>query len=273
MQCLLQLLRGQGASRERSEEEWSATLALAEEERVLPWAAARLRARGDELSPATANRIAQIERDAALAAFYWCSEFKGVECSAFAERKIQVVPLKGPALAERLYGSSALRPSRDLDLLVAKARLDRERRRCWPRADSAPRYHGRLPPCVAATDDRARAALRCGESADAFNFHVAVASLKRAQPAGVSMRERLLWQFAPEDELRFLCLHAARHRYERLGLVLDLALAFDDLTNGASGWRPRDEVSGAEWIAGGWAWRWQRKLQPDLRVGVRFGVA
>ncbi len=267
MECLLELLRGRGFANPCNKEELRAALALAEEEHVLPWAAAQLRARGDELSPAIANQVAEIEREAALAAFYWCSELKGV-LRAFAERGVVVVPLKGPSLAERIYGSAALRPSRDLDLLVAETD--------WARAEEVLSTSEFAPSREA--DDYHRAWQRQTtklelhydvENPLAFNFHVAGA-LQRAQPA--VFQGEACWQFAPEDELLFLCLHAARHRYERLGLVLDLTLAFEKLTNGASDWRPRDEVADLNGLlALGLTMAW--KLQPDLRVGVRFEVA
>src|SRR6185369_1445484 len=43
----------------------------------------------------------------------------------FAAENIETVPLKGPALAHRIYPASGLRPSFDLDLMVAEADLDR----------------------------------------------------------------------------------------------------------------------------------------------------
>ena len=44
--------------------------------------------------------------------------------SRFRDRGIQAVPLRGPALAEQLYGDPTARPCGDLDLLVRKAQLD-----------------------------------------------------------------------------------------------------------------------------------------------------
>ena len=60
----------------------------------------------------------------------------------------------------------------------------------------------------------------------AFNFHTADV-LRRAQPA--VFQGLRCWQLAPDDELLFLCLHGARHAFERMSLILDLSLAFKKL--------------------------------------------
>ena len=124
MQCLLELLRGQGAGRAIEDAEWEPVLALAQAEHVLPWVVARARSRQVPLSPVVANRLNQIEREAAITAFYWSAELQGV-LRAFEQAGLKAVPLKGPFLAERLYGAAALRVSYDLDLLVAKADMAR----------------------------------------------------------------------------------------------------------------------------------------------------
>lgn len=240
MQCLLEILRGQDAGRTIDEAEWEAMLALAEEERVQPWAVARLRSLRDATPPALSSRLHQIERDAAIAAFYWTSVLKGV-LRAFRESKVRAVPLKGPFLAERLYGSAALRISSDLDVLVSKADL--------PRAEAVLAAEGFTP---SVPDDYHRAWCRQTATVElhhdvenplAFNFHVAGA-LERTQPA--AFQGEPCWQLAPEDELLFLCLHGVRHRFERLSLILDLQLAFQKLPATTANWRPRAEVVGLD---------------------------
>jgi hypothetical protein len=261
MQCLLELLRGCGFARAYDQQELQAALALAEEEHVLPWAAAQLRARADTLPPAIRERVAEVERAAAIEGFFWSAELKSV-LHAFAERGIPVVPLKGPSLAGRVYGNAALRPSRDLDLLVARAD--------WARAEAALEGMGFV---AGETDDHHRPWSRQttklelhfdAENPLAFDFRVAGA-LERARPAEFHSEPcRLL---APEDELLYLCLHAARHRYERLSFALDLRLAFEKLAT--EEWQPRAEVAELSGlIALGLAMA--RKLEPHLRVGASF---
>jgi hypothetical protein len=237
IECLLEILRGQSAARTIGAAEWEAALVLAEEEHVLPWTVAGLRLQQIPVPPAIANRLAKVERDAAIAAFYWSSELKGV-LRALSQSDILAVPLKGPFLAERLYGNAALRVSRDLDLLVRKADL--------PRAEAALATIGFIP---GAPDDYHRPWHRRTTTVElhhdvenplAFNFHVEGA-IERARPA-VFQGERC-WQLAPDDELLFLCLHAARHRFELLSLILDLQLAFEKLPGASTAWHLRPEVA------------------------------
>jgi hypothetical protein len=266
MQCLLNLLRGQDTGRAADEAEWAAAFALAEEERVLPWAASCLRSRAAKVPPATEARLGEIERDAAVAAFYWSAELKGV-LRAFAQEAIAVVPLKGPFLAERIYGGAALRPCRDLDLLVSKADLARaegvlaaigfaagaedDYHRPWRRGTTAVELHHDV------------------ENPLALDFHVETA-LRRASPAEFQ-GERCL-KLAPEDELLYLCLHAARHRFERLGLVLDILLGFEHFTGTEAKWNPRPEVAGLDRLLMlGLAMA--RRLRSDVPLTVNGGRA
>ena len=101
MQCLLELLRGQGGDRAIEDAEWETALALAQAEHVLPWVVARARSRQVPLSPAISSRMNEIEREAAITAFYWSAELQGV-LRAFEQAGLKAVPLKGPLLAERL---------------------------------------------------------------------------------------------------------------------------------------------------------------------------
>jgi hypothetical protein len=237
MQCLLELLRRQRVDRAIDEAEWEAALTLAEGEHVLPVAAARMRSQQAAITPAITARLDQIERDAVMAAFYWNSELKGV-LRALGQRDIRAVPLKGPFLAERLYGETALRVSRDLDLLVAGVDLRRaeavltaigfvsgerdDYHRAWDRGTTRVELHYDV------------------ENPLAFDFDVESALL-RVRPS--VFQGEVCWQLAPEDELLFLCVHAARHRFERLSLIVDLQLAFEKLTPTAEGWQLRPEVA------------------------------
>jgi hypothetical protein len=257
MGLLLSVLRGQGVP-QATDAEWGALLTLAEGERVLPSVAARLRQSGDVLPASVAERLAASERDAAIAAFYWTAQLKQVLHSLSAE-EIETVALKGPMLAERLYGNAALRVCRDLDLLVARRDVDRAER-----VLAAAGYELGEP------DDYHRPWHRQGATVElhydvenplAFDFHVEGA-LKRSQL--VEFHGKPCRIFTPEDELLYLCLHAARHRYDRMSVILDLQLAFERLPGSTAEWTPRPGVSGldpllalglamAQWLAPGFA--------------------
>jgi len=258
MQCLLELLRGQALDRTIDEAEWDAALTLAAEERVLPWTAARLRSRQVALTPGIQGRLEKIERDAAIGAFCRSSELKGV-LAAFDRSSIRILLLKGPSLAERLYGETALRFSRDLDLLVSKADLTR--------AESILTAVGFVPDAY--PDDyhrrwhREAAVVELHHEVEnplAFDFDVESA-IRRAHPA--VFQGQPYWHLAPEDELLFLCLHAVRHCFQRLSLILDLQLAFEKLAGNADGWHPRPGVDGLSGLLTlGLAM--VRRLQPEM---------
>lgn len=266
MEFLLELLRGQGGDRTVEEPEWEAMLALAEAEHVLPWAVARARLLRTGVSPAIANRMRQIERDAAIASFYWSSELERV-LRGFGQADLATVPLKGPFLAERLYGAAALRVSYDLDLLVSKADL--------ARAEAAMRAMGFAP---GIPDDYHCQWYRKGTTVElhhdvenplAFNFHVESA-LRQAGPA--EFQGQPCRQLAAGDELLYLCLHAAHHRFERLSLIVDLQLAFQRLADGGDAAQLRREAGGlASLLTLGLAMG--RRLQPDLAATVPFPTA
>jgi len=265
MKCLLELLRGPcldpNATRET---EWDAVLALAEDEHVLPWAVACLHAQPNSLPPGASGRIAVIDHQATIEAFFWSSELKSV-LQAFEQSQLITVPLKGPCLAERLYGSARLRVSRDLDLLVSKTDL--------ARAEAVLTALGFVPD---APDDyhrpwhRDTTTLELHHNVEnplAFDFHVEDA-LRRVMRA--DFQGQPCWVLAPEDELLFLCLHAARHRFERLSLTLDLKLAFEKLPKDV--WHPRPEVAGLNHLLTlGFAVA--RRLQPDLNAPVKFAAS
>lgn len=224
MQLLLELLRGQARTTDVSETEWMEVLSLAEQESVLPWAAACLRRAVADPTPGLAERLRQIDRSAQIATFWWASVLKST-LADFHRRGIPVICLKGPWLAERLYGDAALRSCRDLDLLVhrsdisaAEGLLDdvgfvpRERRddyhRAWHRNGIVIELHHNV------------------ENPLAFDFAVEAAWNRSQLSQFRGIPARLL---APEDELLFLCLHGTRHRFERLRHILDLQFAFGRL--------------------------------------------
>ena len=232
MQALVGVLRGQ--SLESSEAE--TVLALASEQHVLPFVVHRLL---NGPSDATLAQLQAAHRDATIAAFFWSSELRGL-LRASAEAGIDVIALKGPSLAERVYGGTALRTSHDLDLLVRK-----------PDYAAAESLLGRLGFAPAgSTDDYHRQWRRASctvelhfdiENPLAIDFAIAGAWRNSIAATFAQQPCRLL---APADELLFLCIHGVRHRFERLSLVLDIALALDHFTDAPLQLRP--EVANLE---------------------------
>jgi hypothetical protein len=224
MRTLLDLLRGELKGSRVAPDEQMRVLDLAEEENILPWAAACLRAQTDCGAPEVDARLRAIDRTARISAFVWSETLRST-LAEFHRRDLPVISLKGPWLAQRLYGDAALRLYADLDLLV--------RRSDFARAGELLSGIGFSPAerrdDYAQTWSRGSIVLELHDDVEnplAFDFGIE-AAWERAQLAEFGgVPARLL---APSDELRFLCLHGARHRFERLSHVLDLVLAFRQL--------------------------------------------
>jgi len=224
IELLVAMLRGHPARDDCTEAAWAALLEAAGQESVLPWFAERLDAGQVALNPEQAEGIQAIRREAQVAAFVWTETLKST-LSAFHRDNVQVIPLKGPCAAERLYGNAALRTCHDLDLLVRSRDVSRGE-------------------CVLAglgfarsgyPDDYQRSWCRNGltvelhhnvENPRAFDFDVDAAwdSACVSEFHGIPV-----WLLAPSDELLYFCLHAVHHRFDRLCLVLDLVQAFQRL--------------------------------------------
>jgi hypothetical protein len=203
-----------------SAEDWQQALDFAAAHHVLPSLLEFLSRHPPKLPDALRAHTQAGLRQQRLDAFWWTSELTSL-LRAFASAAVPVIPLKGPALAERLYGAPHLRLCRDLDLLI---RPDHR-----AQAEAVLTQLGFAP--VEAADDYHQTWLRDQTPVElhrgvtipgTFRFDLPGA-WARAQQGTVAAQPTL--QFAPPDELLYLCLHAARHRFERLSLVLDIAHA------------------------------------------------
>ena len=143
--------------------------------------------------------------------------------------RVQAVCLKGPVLGERLYPDPRMRPSADLDVLVARDDLDRATNALRtigysPAKDSQERflrryhYHTILsrscPPVIElhfSLSDGFGVVL----PAEEFLSRACVYQTKQGVAANV---------LAAEDELLFLSIHAAGHRFVRLSWLCDIQL-------------------------------------------------
>jgi hypothetical protein len=145
---------------------------------------------------------------------------------ALAGREVPCATLKGPPLGERLYGEAALRPSVDLDLLVAAADLDRAvaalgaagwRVPAEPTARWQRRHHHHLAlarPGATDLELHFRAASGFGGALPAEGL------LARATPG--EFRGQPVRLLAPEDEALYLAVHAAGHGLGRLLWLVDV---------------------------------------------------
>lgn len=146
-----------------------------------------------------------------------------LECllKQFAERAIDVLPLKGPALAETLYGDVTMRSCNDLDLLV--------RREDFERAEVLLSDMGFIARATAG--DYHRKFLREGVMVELhfgvgpprslpFDLNGAWSRAGRGRFRGMPMRV-----MSDDDLVLFLCLHGLKHGFSRLIWILDIGRA------------------------------------------------
>ena len=160
----------------------------------------------------------------------------------FQQHKIAFVPLKGPSLSQQLYGDLSMRASSDLDWLVHRRDLLRVRDLLIARG-----YRVASPihwPCDSAflRDREAEVSLADesrslnvdlhwrimpGYFASAFDHQDVWDSL-----VPIDLGGRTIPGLCPEHLILLLCVHGAKHAFERLGWICDIAsclVAFPNL--------------------------------------------
>lgn len=141
----------------------------------------------------------------------------------FEKQGIISVPYKGPALAEQLYGNLALRQSVDLDVLVRREDVRRAREVLVARG-----YRPRHPLSRAVEEFMIQSRYHDVFVGDkgTVELHWAFTNRDVAFPLDLdgllprlkqlSLGGHLVNVLAPEDLLLILCVHGAKHRWDRL---------------------------------------------------------
>jgi Uncharacterised nucleotidyltransferase len=142
----------------------------------------------------------------------------------FAERGIDVLPLKGPALAQVLYGSAIVRTCKDLDLLV--------RRHDYSCAEALLMDLGFTAGVI---NDSERRFCRDGILVE-LHFDITSPHIFQFDLDGIwrrSHRETFCGQpihvMLHDDLVLFLCAHGLSHGFSRLIWILDVARALGRL--------------------------------------------
>ncbi len=107
-----------------SEPEWDALVAIALKQGVAPMLYRRLQETGAQIPPRLLQTLADEYRGTALRNMQLFQELCRV-VRALEQANIAPVVLKGAHIAQVAYGNAALRPMNDLDVLVARADLER----------------------------------------------------------------------------------------------------------------------------------------------------
>ena len=199
--------------------DWQALLELADSHGVLPLFFKKY---SGQLPDTFVSRV----RSQWIAAAFLTSELEGL-LEQFSLHGLEVLPLKGPLLAQALYGSPGLRPSDDLDLLV--------QRQDFNKAQSLLIDLGFEP--VYQTDDYHQAFQRRDVWVE-LHFSVApptspAMDLDRVWDRArvVQFRGQKARFFSNPDLLIYLIIHGVKHEFARLIWVLDVARALADLSD------------------------------------------
>ena len=184
----------------------------------------------DLVPEAVANQLRDDYRDSARHNLVLTSQLLTL-LSAFQVAGIDVLPLNGPALAERLYPDPVLRPFSDLDILIHKrdvpaalAALTRER---YTLAAHQARLTVptliRLNCELLFTHERIAsldAHWEIGPADYPFRFDTEI--LWRS-PSQLSIAGREVPSLSPPSLLLFLCVHGTKHMWSRLQWLGDVA--------------------------------------------------
>lgn len=213
---LLAALREPG-TRPPASVDWDALVVLAESHGVLPLFCRSLPGQ------LPAELVARY-RSRWVLSLSLARELEGI-LGHFERHGVEILPLKGPVLADLLYGEVSLRPSDDLDLLV--------RREEFSRAEALLAELGFEPASNA--DDYHRNFRRNGIFVE-LHFAIASPSAPHFDLPGAWARARRL-EFhghpirflSPVDLVLYLALHGIKHRFARLIWVLDVARALQPM--------------------------------------------
>lgn len=151
--------------------------------------------------------------------------------NAFETREIPAIPYKGPTLAASVYGNLALREFNDLDILV--------HRRDVPKAGEVlasigyqPRYQLTRTQEAAFLRSQREHPFRRYDGKSVVELHWEIAEKHFFPLDNERLWERLnriplagntILNLSPENMLLVLCVHGARHAWERLEWVCDVA--------------------------------------------------
>ncbi len=143
---------------------------------------------------------------------------------------IRAIPFKGPALAASVYGNIALRQFCDLDLLVRENEVPKTKDLMIslgyePQINLARAREGaflRYQCEILFQRDKVVVEIQWRIAPRYFSFPLDYERLwERLRP--VALGEREVFSLSPEDSLLILCVHGAKHVWERLGWICDVA--------------------------------------------------
>jgi precorrin-6B methylase 2 len=212
--------------------DWNEVLALALQHKLGPLLQERLRTLdAPRIAPDQKDRLADLARDVGRNNLAFMGEMLWL-CGIFETAGIPVFPFKGPALAWLAYKNFAHRSCVDLDFVLPQ--------RFIPEATALLQAHGYTP-------EFSPAEARAGESGPAPGQYAFAPSARRrfvelhtertlryfsrlinldelnSRAIHLKIGGQDLRVFSVEDLLVMLCVHGAKHFWERLSWIVDIA--------------------------------------------------
>jgi putative nucleotidyltransferase-like protein len=231
---------------------WPALFALAEEHALLPQLAARIRAIDSQLVPPEAReQLNEWNRRHTVFTLRVLAELLRL-IDHFTAMNLAFLLTKGPVLAQRCYGDPGLRQYADLDLIVRHRDIRRT-----SEAMSELGYEPRISPkAIAAEKIPGEFVFRHPDTnllvefhtERTFRYHPRALPLDKIfeRSARVWLDDHEIPALSLEDELVLICIHSAKHLWEQLSWVADVAALISHQS----------------------AWEWKRVAEAASEVGA-----
>lgn len=209
--------------------DWSRLLMLADQQGILPLLTKRLGELSDDLvPPEITQQLGDAARAQTLFTLSLTAELFRV-LDHFAELDITALLTKGPALSERCYGDPGLRQYTDLDLVLRDRDVLRATEamiglgyepKVPPKAIQAKKIPGEYVFVQSGTN-----VLVEFHSEKTFRYHPKPLSVEKLfeRRARVRFDGHDVPALSTEDELILICIHGAKHFWERLMWIADVA--------------------------------------------------
>jgi putative nucleotidyltransferase-like protein len=217
------------AERLREPLDWTSLIALAEDHSVLGLTAARLASFDENGIPVDSRQSLRAWRRAyTLFTMNLTAEmFRLFE--GFAAAAVEALVIKGPVLSERCYGDPGLRQYGDLDLIVRDADIQRSTELMLNLG-----YEASVPlTAIQAKKIPGEYVFRQTSTKLLVEFHTELTFRYHPRPlpleklfkrqARVNIDSHLVPVLSPEDELLLICIHGAKHFWEQLSYIADVA--------------------------------------------------
>jgi hypothetical protein len=209
--------------------DWPVLFAQADEHSVLPLLAARLQ----ELAPAASppeiqTKLQSWQRAHAVFTLTLSAELFQI-LERFAALDIEVLITKGPALSVRCYGDPGTRQYGDLDLIVRDKDIERATKTMielgFELKISLHTIRGNKIPGEYVFTRRDKKLLIEFHTERTFRYHPRTLDIERLfkRRASVTIDGREVPALSLEDELVLICVHGAKHFWERLMWIADVA--------------------------------------------------